>query len=107
MAAVLCPDSASSEVKIDPFTGTGTTTHPFAAQVKIVFASPQQAVVAYNSLSVDKELNPEAVERQYVLESSTLKLSIRAVELRTLRVAISSFLDMAKVVAETIDSFGS
>ena len=63
---------------------------------------------AKRSLEVDLELDATTVRREFFLEeeeTSTLRVEFRASSERMLRVALSSFFDMSKVVIETLDEF--
>jgi hypothetical protein len=47
------------------------------------------------------------VRKQFVAEGGSLRVEFAASSARMLRVALSSFFDMSKVVVETLDEFGT
>ena len=79
---------------------------PFVCDVAITFESARHAEIANNSLSVDEELQPHKVTRSSVVRGSTMHVHFAATEVRMLRVALSSFYDVAALAANTIHEFG-
>jgi len=67
----------------------------------------KHAEIFMNSLAVDKELSPESIQKTFTLVDNGTKLRIdfNASDIRMLRVSMSSFFDMAKVVIETTEEF--
>jgi EKC/KEOPS complex subunit PCC1/LAGE3 len=84
-----------------------TTNLPFSATINLPFPSLKRAEAALGSLSVDKELSPDSISRTFKVNQETkdLEVTFYAVNTRYLRIALSSFFDMAKVVIETIEEF--
>jgi tRNA threonylcarbamoyladenosine modification (KEOPS) complex Pcc1 subunit len=78
---------------------------PVTSDIKITFATPTRATVALGSLSVDKELSPKNCQKTFSIDGSTLCVHFACSDVRMLRVAMSSFFDMSKVVIETIEEF--
>ena len=79
---------------------------PVTASVSIAFPTSRRAEVARNALQVDRELNPDQVHKSFAVEGAVLRTTFRALDVRMLRVAMSSYFDMAKVVTECLDEFG-
>ena len=79
---------------------------PFCNTIKIQFDRKEQAVVVKSALEVDKELQPKKVTKTFEIDGSCLYVHIKSTEWRMLRVATSSFYDMAMVAVQCIDEFG-
>ena len=79
---------------------------PHTATVCLTFSSPRHAKIALNSLEVDPELDATTVHKKLRTSGEHLFVDFSASEVRILRVALSSFFDMSKVVADTLDAFG-
>mmetsp|Transcript_7948 Transcript_7948/g.9948 ORF Transcript_7948/g.9948 Transcript_7948/m.9948 type:complete len:83 (-) Transcript_7948:537-785(-) len=75
--------------------------------VTMNFASPEHANLAVQALSADVELQPKKVTRNLTVDGSTMCIKICAVDERMLRIAMSSFFDMALVVVKTLQEFGN
>jgi hypothetical protein len=67
----------------------------------------KRAKTALGSLSVDKELSPKSILKTYTIlqDTTILQVTFSAIDVRMLRIALSSFFDMSKVVIETIEEF--
>ena len=78
----------------------------FVCDVAITFETARHAEIANCSLSVDEELQPHKVTRISVVRGSTMHVHFAATEVRMLRVALSSFYDVAALAAHTIHEFG-
>ena len=72
----------------------------------VTFGSAQHATIACRTLAVDEELQPLNILRSERVEGATMHVHFAATELRLLRVALSSFYDMAILTAATISEFG-
>mmetsp|Transcript_5932 Transcript_5932/g.8128 ORF Transcript_5932/g.8128 Transcript_5932/m.8128 type:complete len:91 (+) Transcript_5932:61-333(+) len=81
------------------------TFFPYCCVVEINFPSNEAAQITRNSLEVDEELQPKKVSKKFEVLDSTLKISFEATEVKMLRVAVSSFFDMAAVVLRTLQEF--
>jgi tRNA threonylcarbamoyladenosine modification (KEOPS) complex Pcc1 subunit len=83
------------------------STFPLTATLNIPFASLKRAETALGSLSVDKELSPTSILKTYTIlqDTTILQVTFSAIDVRMLRIALSSFFDMSKVVIETIEEF--
>jgi len=80
---------------------------PVTATLTIPFTSPKRAQTALTSLSVDQELSPNSVHKLYSIlkDETTLQIIFSCQDVRMLRISMSSFFDMSKVVIETIEEF--
>ena len=80
---------------------------PCTSTLRLELGTAARALAAKRSLEVDLELDATSVRREFFLEeeTSTLRVEFRASSERMLRVALSSFFDMSKVVIETLDEF--
>ena len=79
---------------------------PFCNTITITFNSMEHAVIVKSALEVDKELQPKKVQKIFEVDGNRLCIYIKATEWRMLRVATSSFYDMAMVAVQCIDEFG-
>lgn len=70
------------------------------------FCSEREAEIAYGTLSVDAEPKRGGNKKQLSVDGSTLKVHFEAVEARSLRVGVNSFLDHLHLVVQTLDQFG-
>jgi len=74
--------------------------------LSIPFPCEREALIAYNSLRVDKEPGRGgSLSRQLDLSGSQLIVHWRATEARFLRVSVNGFLDHLALVTQTIAEF--
>jgi len=66
---------------------------------------PEWAQYVRNSLSVDKEVKPKLVTKNFVVDDSMLIANFAAVDARQLRASISGFYDYLLLTVETIKEF--
>lgn len=79
---------------------------PCSATLRVNLGTEKRACIAKKSLEVDLELDPASVRKQFeVVDECVLQVEFCAVDERMLRVALSSFFDMSKVVVESMDEF--
>ena len=79
---------------------------PCSATLRVNLGTGKRACIAKKSLEVDLELDPSSVKRRFeVVDKCVLQVEFCAVDERMLRVALSSFFDMSKVVVESMDEF--
>jgi len=78
----------------------------FQCELEFDFASSQHALVAKQALEVDAELQPLRQAKVILAEGSTMRVVLSAVDAKSLRVAVSSFFDMALVVTKNLQEFG-
>lgn len=79
---------------------------PFCNTIRIDFDKAEHAHIVKSVLEVDKELQPHKVRKIFEVRDNSLCIYLRATEWRMLRVATSSFYDMAMVAVECLDEFG-
>lgn len=75
-------------------------------ELKVPFASEREAVIAYNSLSVDTEPRRSGTERQMFQTGNLLIVKWEASEARVMRVSVNGFLDHLALVTQTMEEFG-
>ena len=79
---------------------------PCSATARISLGTAKRALIAKTSLEVDLELDPSSIRKVFeVVDECVLQVEFKAVDERMLRVALSSFFDMGKVVVESMDEF--
>lgn len=69
----------------------------------IPFPSVDTAILAYEVLSVDKELKRSQVKRNLVRETESLVITFHGDDLRKLRVGVNAFIKNAVLVLKTIE----
>lgn len=79
----------------------------FTCELQVEYASEENASMVYTALSVDKELQPDKVKRNMVLNGRQLLVQFAAVEARFLRASFSAFVDILVLATRTIEQFGS
>jgi len=88
---------------------------PYKCQMDIAFPSALDSKRAMDVLSVDEEISGDRVVKTYSVissggdggEKNVLRVNIEATEAKLLRVSVSSFYDMLKVVVKCYQEFGS
>ncbi|GFR88230.1 EKC/KEOPS complex subunit LAGE3 [Elysia marginata] len=76
------------------------------SELNVPFPSAEEAKIAHGSLSVDREPKRGNVSRELHVKGNILQVRFKAIEVRTVRVSINSFLEHLKLVCETIEQFG-
>ncbi|XP_029632989.1 EKC/KEOPS complex subunit Lage3 [Octopus sinensis] len=76
------------------------------ADVSIPFQTAAEAVIAFGTLSVDKEPKRGNVRKEMKLQDNKLLVHFEASEPRLLRVSMNSFIDHLVLVQQTINKFG-
>eukprot|EP00762_Andalucia_godoyi_P003808 ANDGO_08640.mRNA.1 hypothetical protein GUITHDRAFT_152857 len=79
---------------------------PFASGFEFDFPSRELALVAYRSLILDEELQPDKVVREIHVDGFTFKATFRCMDPRLLRTVVAGFFDMFNLVLQTISVFG-
>ncbi|KNC95867.1 uncharacterized protein SPPG_08731 [Spizellomyces punctatus DAOM BR117] len=74
--------------------------------INIPFPDTRLATIAQQVLSVDKELKAAECQKEMNVEGTSLVVTIRGVSVRVVRTAVSSFLDFAGLVVNTMEAFG-
>jgi hypothetical protein len=81
----------------------------YKSEIRLQFESQEKARVLMDCLSVDEELQPTKISRSFSVEPATtgavLVVNFVATEPKVLRVAMSSFYDMAIVSCKTMLEF--
>lgn len=81
----------------------------YESELRLSFPSEEKARVLMECLSVDEELQPTKISRAFSVEESAegavLVVKFVSTESRVLRVAMSSFMDMAIVSCKTMLEF--
>ncbi|CAN1179406.1 hypothetical protein LINPERPRIM_LOCUS36676 [Linum perenne] len=83
-----------------------TSDDKFSANLEVDFESEEHASIVYAALAVDKELQPDKVKREMVVNDGKLSVSFEAVEARFLRASFSAFVDVLTLATKTIEAFG-
>ena len=73
------------------------------ALIEIPFDSKRLAEIAYKSLSVDR--GPKGEVKELSVEDNKLIAQFKAVDSRSLRISVNSFLDFTNLVTKTIERF--
>ncbi|XP_042903557.1 EKC/KEOPS complex subunit Lage3 isoform X2 [Parasteatoda tepidariorum] len=76
------------------------------SHMEIPFATNKDAVIAYNSLRIDKEPLRGNVIKELEVQDKLLIVNISANDPKKLRSAVSSFMDFLILVINTIEKFG-
>jgi EKC/KEOPS complex subunit PCC1/LAGE3 len=74
----------------------------YSAQLEVEFASAAHASLAARALDVDAELQASKAWRSLVADGALLRVTLRATELRVLRVVVASMFDRVAIVARTL-----
>ena len=72
------------------------------ATLEVAFASAAHALLAGRALDVDAELQASKAWRAFSVDGARLRVSLRATELRVLRVIVASMFDRVAIVARTL-----
>jgi hypothetical protein len=75
------------------------------AELRLRFASPEHAVVGAAALAVDPELNPERVAKTITASGAHVVAAFQAIDMRSMRLSMSAFLDCCGVVLRTLRDF--
>lgn len=86
---------------------------PYKAQVEVTFPTPTQAKHAMDVLSVDGELGDKVIKTFAIVPSTEsgdgsgviMRVSVEATEAKMLRVSLSSFYDLLRVVLRCYQEF--
>ncbi|KAH8312135.1 hypothetical protein KR044_009514, partial [Drosophila immigrans] len=73
--------------------------------LRLPFATPQHAEIAYRVLSVDQEPRRNFVSKTLSLEDNVLVVSFSADQVKNLRTAITSFFECLLLCQDTIKQF--
>ena len=81
------------------------TAKSFELEVEINYPTAEQAEIVCGSLSVDKELRRDVVQRILSSSGSTLLVKFICADPRILRTSVSSFFDLLSVANDAIEHF--
>jgi len=73
-------------------------------EIEVPFPTADDAEVAFNTLSVDKEISVHTT-REVSVDGALLRAAFTAKEAKHLRASLATFLDMVVLTAETMDRF--
>ena len=77
----------------------------YRSEIRIHFPSAEKAELVAQVLAVDEELQPDRMTVEYSAENEDLVVKLAAVDLKLLRIGVSSFTDMLSVAVRTILEF--
>lgn len=100
------PDSMGSDEEISEADETLSTREPAVARLEVPFNTSQEAEVVRNSLQVDPEPKRSGSSKTFTLNENVLCIEIRSPDVRQLRTAVCSFMDLLHLVSKTVDQFG-
>jgi tRNA threonylcarbamoyladenosine modification (KEOPS) complex Pcc1 subunit len=78
---------------------------PYLWEGRIEFDCAEHAGYVRQALAVDPELRPQEVARQLRTEGPVLVLTFRAKQMRMLRAAVGTFLDLVALAVRTLEAF--
>jgi hypothetical protein len=70
------------------------------------FATPAHAAIGAAALAVDPELYADRVRKRIEARGATVEATFHAVDVRSLRLSVSAFLDCMGVVLRSLRDFG-
>lgn len=79
---------------------------PAVARLEIPFNSNREAEIVCNSLRVDAEPKRSGSTKKFTIKDNVLCIVIQSPDVRQLRTAVSSFMDLLHLVSKTVDQFG-
>jgi len=74
--------------------------------INVPFNNCRDAEIARNSLQVDQEPKRSGSKKIFTLNDNVLKVEIISPDVRQMRSAVCSFMDLLNLVCKTIDQFG-
>ena len=74
----------------------------YSASLEVALASAAHASLAARARDVDAELQASKAWRALAADGARLRVTLRATELRVLRVVVASMLDRVAIVARTL-----
>ncbi|KAG7175758.1 uncharacterized protein LOC121855253 [Homarus americanus] len=95
-----------SDEEISETEETLSTRQPAVATLEVPFNTSREAEVVRNSLQVDPEPKRSGSSKTFTLKENVLCVEIRSPDVRQLRTAVCSFMDLLHLVAKTVDQFG-
>ncbi|KAL9271109.1 hypothetical protein AKJ16_DCAP08050 [Drosera capensis] len=77
----------------------------FSCDLEVDYESDEKALIVRSALAVDKELQPDKVQRRMSISDGKLSVHFEAVEARFLRASFSAFVDVLNLATRTIEEF--
>ncbi len=77
-----------------------------SATLRARFASAAHASIGASALAVDPELNPERVRKEVSASGVHVVATFQAVDMRSMRLSVSAFMDCLGVVLRSLRDFG-
>lgn len=77
----------------------------YKSDIVVSFENPDHAQLVRDALSVDPELRPHDVQRTMALNGSSLTIKFKAQDIRMLRAATGTFMDLLGVATLTMETF--
>jgi len=77
----------------------------YTSDLVVSFATPNHAQLVLDTLSVDPELRPHDVQRTMALDGCSLSITFKAKDIRMLRAATGTFMDLLGVATLTMETF--
>lgn len=100
------PPSFQSRSPLDPHSlPIVQAKHAFTHTMRVTYPTVESASIAFHSVSVDDEIRPDRIYRHMRIDDNVLVCYFSAIELKSLRVAISAFLEMLALATETMAQF--
>ncbi|KAJ1782061.1 hypothetical protein LPJ59_006906 [Coemansia sp. RSA 2399] len=81
------------------------STFPYSTTLTIPFESAKHALIAQNTLQVDKEISTGKIHRTLATNGKNLVVTYDAESLRMLRVGLNGFMDSLILITRTLDTF--
>ncbi|KAI0224617.1 hypothetical protein LSAT2_024377 [Lamellibrachia satsuma] len=78
----------------------------YILSLAVELGSEEYAVIAFNSLRVEKETKRNDIKKNLSVSGSTLHMKLEASDARDARIGINSFLDQLHLVVQTLEQFG-
>lgn len=75
------------------------------ATLHVRFATPAHAALGAAALAVDPELNPDRVAKAITASGDHVVAAFQAVDMRSMRLSMSAFMDCVGVVLRTLRDF--
>ncbi|XP_045131677.1 uncharacterized protein LOC123516447 isoform X2 [Portunus trituberculatus] len=85
---------------------TKTNQSPAVVKIDVPYSSQREAEVVRNSLQVDKEPKRSESSKVFSIKENVLSVEIRSPDVRQLRTAVSSFMDLLHLATKTVNQFG-
>lgn len=85
---------------------TAVPQQPAVVKIEIPYNTQREAEIVRNSLQVDREPKRSGSSKVFSIKGNTLCVEIRSPDVRQLRTAVSSFMDLLHLATKTVNQFG-